>query len=119
MSYCNKKIKATNILNDMSDDNLSFTLASCEQTCDRYYRCDLATLMQDRLEELQGELLKCPHCGLYQEFCNFPDLFYSDASNSKDINEQLKLLEELQTKGFNVVSCGHCGQVFIHRIQGE
>lgn len=115
MSYCNKEIKAENILNDMSEDDLNFTLASCEMTCDKYYQCDTVCLMNDRLKELQGECLKCPHCEHYQEFCECPDLFYPDASNSKDVNNQLKLLEEMQRKGFNVVTCGHCGQVFIHR----
>lgn len=115
MSYCNKRIEAKNILSNISEDDLNYTLASCEQTCDNYYQCDTVALMQDRLKELQGEVLKCPFCEHYQEFAECPDLFYSDETNTQPINEQLKLLEEIQNKGFNIVTCGHCGQVFIYR----
>ena len=51
MSYCIKEITANNILNNMSEDDLNFTLASCEMTCDRYYQCDTVCLMQDRLKK--------------------------------------------------------------------
>lgn len=55
MNYCPKEVTANDVLNNMSDDDIEFTLASCEMTCDRYYRCDTACLMQDRLKELQDE----------------------------------------------------------------
>lgn len=29
---------------------------------------------------------------------------------------QLELIEELQSKGYNIVTCGQCGEVFIHEI---
>ncbi len=48
MSYCPKEIKIVNIEN-MSIDDLEFTLASCEQSCDRYYQCDTVAYLQDRL----------------------------------------------------------------------
>lgn len=51
MSYCAKHIKANDIDN-MSDDDLEFTLASCEQNCNKYYQCDTVALMQDKLKEL-------------------------------------------------------------------
>lgn len=114
MSYCNH-IKSEIILN-MDITHLEDTLANCEKFCDNYHLCDTACLMLDELKLKNGECLKCPHCEHYQEFCDCPDLFYSDTSNSKEINNQLKLLEEMHTKGFNVVTCGHCGQVFIHKI---
>lgn len=55
MSYCNKKIKS-NKIDDMSDDDLGFTLASCEQDCNKYYQCDTVALMQDKLKELTEDL---------------------------------------------------------------
>lgn len=116
MSYCKKGIDAHNILNNMSTDDLEFTLASCEQNCDKYYQCDTVALMNDELKLKQGECLKCPHCEHYQEFCDCPDLFYVDAMRSKDWNEQEKLMAEINSYGYNIVTCGHCGQVFIHRI---
>lgn len=65
-------------------------------------------------EDNSGEtLVKCPHCGEVSEECNMPDLFYSDSTNTKGLNDQLKLLEELQTFGYNVVTCGNCGKVLI------
>ena len=52
MSYCKKGIEAYNILNNMSEDDLCFTLDSCEQNCDRYFQCDTVLLMEDTLKEL-------------------------------------------------------------------
>lgn len=113
MSYCNKI--TSNEVYEMQKPELEHTLNGCELYCNRYSQCDTVCMMNDRLRELQGDILKCPHCEHYQEFCDCPDLFYPDINNSKDMRNQLKLLEEMQTKGFNVVTCGHCGQVFIHR----
>lgn len=31
------------------------------------------------------------------------------------VQNQIKLIEELQNTGFNVVSCGNCGSIMIHR----
>lgn len=61
--------------------------------------------------------LKCPHCGWESESYNFPDLFYYDCNMSSELQEQLELLQSLQQKGFNIVTCGHCGQVFIHELK--
>ena len=61
--------------------------------------------------------ITCPHCGYIDEDCNFPDLFYTDKNNSKEINRQLNLLQEMQDYGFNVVTCGECGNVFIARLE--
>lgn len=116
MSYCNNEIKALNILNNMDKNIIETTLSNCEKTCNRYYQCDTVALMEDRIKELDGELLRCPHCDEVQEPCNCPDLFYEDINNSKGLNEQYKLLLELNECGFNIVTCGHCGQVFIHKI---
>ena len=113
MSYCNK-IKSEKIYN-MADNELDLTLDDCYLNCDKYSSCDTVALMNYELKVKEGELLCCPHCEHYMEFCDCPDLFYSDASNSKGLNEQLKLLEEMQTHGYNIVTCGNCGQVFIHR----
>ena len=58
--------------------------------------------------------LRCPHCGWESESYNFPDLFCYDCNMSSELQKQLELLQRLQQKGFNIVTCGHCGQVFIH-----
>lgn len=56
MSYtCDKEMTAEKILAEFGEDDLDFTLASCEQTCDRYYQCDYVSLMNDLLKEKQGE----------------------------------------------------------------
>ena len=34
-------------------------------------------------------------------------------------DQQLKLLEEMQKKGYNVVTCGHCGVTLLHRTKKE
>ncbi len=34
---------------------------------------------------------------------------------TEQINQQAQLLREIQLHGFDVVSCGHCGGVFITR----
>lgn len=61
-------------------------------------------------------MLKCPYCNFEGEECNFPDLFYTDCESTKSIIEQEKLLFEIQNKGYNIVTCGRCGSVFIHRL---
>ena len=50
---CPKKITIGGILNNLSEDDIEFDLASCEQNCDKYYRCPLARLMSNRLKELK------------------------------------------------------------------
>lgn len=59
--------------------------------------------------------LVCPYCHGKFDYCDCPDLFVDGDSSSPD--EQVKLLEELWTHGFNIVTCGSCGGVFIHKIQ--
>lgn len=61
-------------------------------------------------------LLKCPYCGYEGEPCDFPDLFFSDCETSKELLNQEALLNEIQATGFNVVTCGECGDVMIHKI---
>lgn len=61
--------------------------------------------------------LKCPYCNFEDEPYSFPDLFYQDSKNTEEINMQYELLKELWDKGFNIVTCGNCGYVFIHKIQ--
>lgn len=60
--------------------------------------------------------LQCPYCGMTGDFCDFPDFIIDDCDNTKGEKEQYKLLEKLWSKGFNVVTCGDCGYVFIHTI---
>lgn len=61
-------------------------------------------------------LLKCPYCGFEDDNCFFPDLFYRDYDYPK-YNEQVNLLEEIQELGYNIVTCGKCGEVFIERLK--
>ena len=60
--------------------------------------------------------LKCPYCSYESEDCDFPDLFYQDLNNSSGVNKQYILLQDIQTNGFNIVTCGNCGQVFIQKL---
>ena len=60
--------------------------------------------------------LICPYCNFTNEEANFPDLFYEDSNNNLYLKQQLQNLKELQALGYNVVTCGDCGQVFIHKI---
>ena len=62
-------------------------------------------------------MLKCPYCGFIGDECDFPDLFYTDCESTKEIIEQEKLLHEIWSHKLNVVTCGMCGDVFIHRIK--
>ena len=51
---CPKKITVNDILNNLSDEDIEFDLASCEQNCDNYYHsCQLVELMRNRLKELK------------------------------------------------------------------
>ena len=50
---CPKKITINDILNNLSDDDIEFDLASCEQNCDKYHKYPLAKLMCNRLKELK------------------------------------------------------------------
>lgn len=60
--------------------------------------------------------IKCPFCDFESEECDFPDLFVSDFNNTKGIMTQIDLLEELQEKGYNIVTCGNCGGAFIIKM---
>ncbi len=61
-------------------------------------------------------LIECPYCSQLMEEADMPDLFYSDSQNTKGLNTQLKLLKEIQANGYNVVTCGNCGQVLIIKL---
>lgn len=60
----------------------------------------------------------CPHCGYMSDECDFPDLFWKD-EGLKKFNRQADLLEALQVLGYNVVSCGNCGDVFIIKTKED
>ena len=61
--------------------------------------------------------LRCPYCGYIGDECDFPDFFVEGDDYSP--HEQVELLHELWKHGFNIVSCGMCGDVFIHKIKKE
>lgn len=61
--------------------------------------------------------VKCPHCGYRGDECNFPDL-YSEFEEKAEYREQYKLLKQMQDLGYNVVTCGMCGNVIIKLKQG-
>ena len=65
-------------------------------------------------QEMQEKgLLKCPYCKQILGYADCPDLFASE--DDEDLEEQEDLLFEMQRAGYNVVVCGDCGQVFLHR----
>ena len=33
--------------------------------------------------------------------------------------EQIRLQEEIQSAGFNIVTCGSCGSILLHRLDDE
>ena len=54
MMRCPKEITSNDILSNLSDNDIEFNLASCEQSCDNYYHnCRLVELMGNRLKELK------------------------------------------------------------------
>lgn len=63
--------------------------------------------------------LSCPYCNWGGEYCDFPDLFYQNADNTIGLNKQYKLLQELWSVGYNIVTCGCCGNPFIIKIDKE
>lgn len=60
--------------------------------------------------------LTCPYCKYSDDKCNFPDFFVEDDNTSPEIRNQNFLLKGIQSCGYNVVTCGMCGQVFLHEI---
>lgn len=82
-----------------------------------YSRCDIRTFNKEKVVRMTlQDLLKCPHCGFEEDLCFFPDLFYPD-DYSPQYNEQAELLEKIQELGYNIVTCGKCGEVFIERLK--
>lgn len=61
--------------------------------------------------------LTCPYCNRGGGYSDFPDFITDDMNNTDGEDEQYNLLKELWSKGFNIVTCGDCGQVFIHRTE--
>ena len=59
--------------------------------------------------------LKCPYCGYESDKSNFPDYFYPGCPYP----EQFKRLIEIQKAGFNIVTCGMCGEPFIQKLEGR
>lgn len=72
--------------------------------------------MIDIDKKINKNEIKCPYCNYTNEECNFPDLFYEGCPNLK---EQYKLLQGLWTLGYNIVTCGECGQVIIVKIKEQ
>ncbi len=55
----------------------------------------------------------CPYCKYISDYSNFPDLFYEQEGQDLYLKQQYQSLIELQQLGYNIVTCGNCGQVFI------
>lgn len=64
-----------------------------------------------------SDYLTCPYCGLYSYICDFPDLFCE--ADEDEFPEQLEYQHAIQKAGYNIVTCGDCGYVFIHKIERE
>lgn len=60
--------------------------------------------------------LTCPYCGFTSDEYDFLDLFYDDYDTTYEMKKQFELLTALQELGYNVVTCGDCGQAFIQDI---
>ena len=60
--------------------------------------------------------LKCPYCGYTGEDCDFPDYFYEA---DEDYPEQYEYQVAIQKAGYNIVTCGQCGDVFIQKLNKE
>ena len=58
--------------------------------------------------------LTCPTCGFKADPCGFPDLYWE--VDEDDYPEQYEYQRAIQKLGFNIVRCGECGEVFIHKI---
>ena len=57
---CPKEITNEDIVNNLSDNDIEFNLASCEQNCDNYYHnCQLVELMCNRLKEYTFKNVCC------------------------------------------------------------
>lgn len=66
---------------------------------------------------MKERFLKCPYCNYESDECDFPDLFYEDSNNSPELNRQWEMAEEIWALGYNIVTCGQCGKVFIQRLE--
>lgn len=60
------------------------------------------------------EELTCPYCGHNSDPCDFPDWLWADG-DVELYPEQYQILLEIQAVGFNAVTCGQCGSMFLHR----
>lgn len=78
---------------------------------------DEIEILVDELLYKEKRILKCPHCNKYMGDADCPDLFASE--ETLELCRQEELLREIQLKGFNIVVCDECGQVFIHRTYNE
>ena len=67
---------------------------------------------KEGLNKMNKDDLKCLYCDFENDISNFPDLFYDGC----EYPEQYKLLQELQDVGYNIVTCGACGYVFIQKL---
>jgi hypothetical protein len=75
---------------------------------------DLNLILHEQKYGRLGDLV-CPYCECIADESNFPDLFYGD-TDDLHFKQQLQNLKELQKLGYNVVTCGECGQVFIQKL---
>ena len=60
------------------------------------------------------EKIKCPHCKQTMEACDAPDLYYF-GEEDKDYQEQYNILCDMQKNGFNVMTCGFCGEIILSK----
>ena len=54
---------------------------------------------------IEDATIICPYCGYQEEPSFFPDFVWE--------GEQGRILKEMQSYGFNVVTCGDCGDVIL------
>lgn len=100
-------------INDYGREMMQEIFSRLEYYISHKHEIEVEGFREKYVKPKQVDEYTCPFCGDKSDICNFPDLFYSDANGTDSWNEQVKLLEELQTKGYNIVTCGDCGQPFI------
>lgn len=63
---------------------------------------------------------RCPHCKI--KIDDNPDLYMGCGEGKtkhqiKAYKKQFKILKKMQAKGFNVVTCGDCGDVILEECR--
>ena len=112
-----KQVKA--IYNDcFYDDICDCNNCDMKNGCAYYRKFNILNIIKKAKEKINnGNTLECPYCNNIVEHQDCPDLW----SNEKhpDYKKQEKILKNMQKCGFNVVTCGICGGIFLIEKEGK